>query len=401
MLRFDQRKSSGFCALLLVAMFNCPAGLYAQNTLSPKARISVLTCTPGPDLYSLFGHTAIRVEDVNEDGRIDEVYNYGTFQFDDDFYYNFIKGRLNYSLSKIDFGTFQLEYLYSGRGISEQVLLLDSADSQRLYDLLIENYRPENRDYRYDYFYDNCSSRVGEIIRNAGNGEVRFNYVSDRPYSFREAIDRYLVHMPWADFGIDLALGMPCDYLMDGTQDMFLPDSLLNQLAHASYRLDNLASRSIEILPAEFFPDHGSWWTPFRVMLLVLLLHVMVVRFFRSSFISVADRILLFVTGAAGCLLAFLWFFTDHSAAAWNFNILWANPLNLIIALLPSRVLLAYGYRYFRSMVVMIAILFLGWPFFPQDLHEAILPIVFGLGWLGIRLTRSARPQPKLFDAAQ
>ena len=160
--------------------------------LSPKAEISVLTCSPGPDLYSSFGHTAIRIQDSINNRWVDVVYNYGTFQFTDDFYFKFAKGQLDYRLSRSSFGDFQYEYLMTGRGIWEQKLLITPAEKQRLFDLLEENYLPENREYRYDFFYDNCSTRVRDIIKKALENKVNFTYVYAEKSSYREAIQHYL-----------------------------------------------------------------------------------------------------------------------------------------------------------------------------------------------------------------
>ena len=137
---------------------------------SESARFTLLTCTPGPDLYSLFGHSAIRYQDTIRGKMVDWVYNYGTFIFDEDFYVKFARGKLDYVLSKQDFPFFQEEYIYSGRGIFEQELLFTSKEKQKLLDLLEENYLPQNRTYRYDFFYDNCSTRIRDIIIHATSG---------------------------------------------------------------------------------------------------------------------------------------------------------------------------------------------------------------------------------------
>lgn len=388
---------SGWCIMVLAACVAFPlrASDDGRAVLSSRARITVLTCTPGPDLYSIFGHSAIRVEDLQGDRMVDEVYNYGTFVFDDQFYYKFVKGHLDYTLSRTDFGTFQQEYLYTGRGITEQELRLDSADRQRLYDALIENYKPENRIYRYDYFFDNCSSRIGEIIRKSVSGDVRFTYVSAEPYTYRDAIDRYLVHMPWSDFGIDLALGIPCDEVMDRGQDMFLPDSLLKELNLATYRQRGLVSRPMEVIPQEFYPRAGTVGTPMQVMLLMLLVQVIAFRITSGRLlVTIVDRIILLLTGLAGLLLLFLWLGTDHHAAAWNLNLLWASPLNLIMAFLPASLLLRAGRRYFSWYAAALVILLGGWVFFPQNLHEALLPMVASLGWICLRLILAPRSSP-------
>jgi hypothetical protein len=380
------------CLIVCAALQASESGLAQENqvpVLSGRARITVLTCSPGPDLYSVFGHSAIRVEDEYRGQRLDEVYNYGTFEFDEDFYFKFVKGHLDYKLSRTDFGTFQQEYLYTGRGIIEQELRLDSADRQRLYALLIENYKPENRVYRYDYFYDNCSSRIGEIICKSAQGDIKLTYVSQEPYTFRDAIDNYLQHMPWSDLGIDIALGLPCDRVMDSGQDMFLPDSLLMELNFATYKQGGLVSRPVEVIPQEYYPQAANKGTPMQVFLLVLLIQVVWQRFApKQPMVTLFDRLLLFVTGIIGVLLAFLWFGTDHQAAAWNLNLLWANPLNLCIAFLPSGAMAGWAYRYFRFFLIALVILLAGWVFFPQDLHEALLPLVAGMVWLSLRVIR-------------
>ncbi len=366
------------------------------EVLSGDARITLLTCTPGPDLYSVFGHSAIRVEDQSDSVIIDEVYNYGTFEFDEGFYTRFVMGELDYSLSRSDFGTFQLEYIYTGRGIYEQELLLDSADKQILYDLLIENYQPVNRKYRYDYFLDNCSSRIRDMVRKAVGEKVAFTHQPAERYTFRQAIDRYLWALPWSDFGIDLALGMPCDREMAAGEDMFLPDSLLMEFNLATYGDRELCGRTMEILPAEYIPEGVKWGTPIQVFSLVLVIQGLVYLLFRRrSPITFVDRAVMFLAGLVGGLISFLWFFTDHQAAASNFNILWANPLYLFLTFVPASRVGKKTRILFIILLALHLILLAGWWFIPQDLHEGIIPITVGLGWSAWRMIRNARKEQK------
>src|SRR5688572_22545933 len=233
--------------------------------LSSSAKVSVLTCTSGPDLYSLFGHSAIRFQDTIDGEWMDWVYNYGTFYFTDDFYFKFAKGKLDYRLSKTCFHDFQHEYIETGRGITEQDLKFSREEKQRLFVLIEENYLPENREYRYDFFYDNCSTRIREIIKKASGDEVHFTYVFPRQYTFREAIQNYLKYNQWGDFGIDLALGMPCDKIMENGDAMFLPDTLMKELSYASFSSDVLVAREEEILPQEYFPVEEGLLVPLNV----------------------------------------------------------------------------------------------------------------------------------------
>ena len=365
------------------------SSLFAQQyEATEKSRFTLLSCTSGPDLYSIFGHTAIRFEDEINGNMVDIVYNYGTFEFSDDFYWKFAQGKLDYKLSMDDFSSFQQEYIYTGRGIYEQELLLSLAEKKELFRLLQENYKPENRVYRYDFFYDNCATRVRDIIVKAVDRPVSFTYEYDRAYTFRQAIQRYLDHMPWSDFGIDLALGIPCDRKMEKGQAMFLPDSLMLEFNYATAGDGALVSPAVEMLPAEYELGDDSLYTPMNVFGFFLILQI----FFgwwksKSGKLNTPlDRLLLFITGLVGVMVVFLWFFTDHTATKWNLNLLWANPVYLIFAFI------SWNKKWVKQtfMVLTIIDLFLVvcWFFLPQSFHLATLPIVIGLIYIGLRQWR-------------
>jgi Domain of unknown function (DUF4105) len=383
-------------------------------SVSAKAKFSILTCTPGPDLYSLFGHTAIRYQDSLNGKWVDWVYNYGTFQFDEDFYVKFARGKLDYLLSKEDFGYFQQEYLFTGRGIFEQTLLLTTEEETRLFELLEENYQDENRTYRYDFFYDNCSTRIRDIIIRAVSSstedvlgfvhpdpasiealnKVNFSYVYADEYSFRDAIQRYLVYQPWSDFGIDLALGLPCDRIMGKGQAMFLPDSLMNEFNYAIYNGSALVSQSEEILPQEYVLSENGFWTPMVVMWSVLLIHVLislVMLRWKKTF-QITDRLILFITGLLGLFVIFLWFFTDHTATHGNLNLLWANPLNLFFVFVSSKKREGWQKICVTAYAAILAALLVFWVVLPQKLHPAVIPLILALLFTSIKMIR-----PSLF----
>lgn len=371
---------------VIMSLFVIPA--VSAQLPDGETRISLLTCTPGPDLYSVFGHSAIRVEGRIQNRKVDWVYNYGTFQFDDSFYLKFARGKLDYMLSKSDFADFQYEYIYTGRGIFEQVLKLDSAQKVELIRLLEENYKPENRTYRYHFFYDNCSTRIRDIVNKASGGNVHFTYTYGGEYTFRHSIQKYLDYMPWSDFGIDLALGMPCDRVMQKGDAMFLPDSLMNEFNYAGLGDSSLTYPADEILPAEFELTPSGFFTPMVVFISFLIVHVVLGLYLakRKKLFQFTDRTILFVTGLLGLLIVFLWFFTDHTTTKWNLNIIWANPLNLILAfVLPSRkskFVNQYLHGYFLILVLFLA----GWFFIPQSFNTAILPIIFAVLFTIIKL---------------
>ncbi len=360
--------------------------------LSESARFTLLTCSPGPDLYSLFGHTAIRLEDYGEGNNTDIVFNYGTFDFDtENFYLKFARGQLPYELTVSTFGDFQIEYIYSGRGIWEQELLLTQAEKQKLFDLLAENALPENCQYRYDFFYDNCSTRIRDIIANAVDNKVQFTYAYPRKYTFRQAIQSYLDYQPWSDFGIDLALGMPCDREMEYAQCMFLPDSLMHEFNYAMHNDLHLVKPVEEVLPQEFELSSTSFFTPIMVFVLFLIAHTVIGWWLikkKGIALHATDRILFFVVGLIGLMVVLLWFFTDHNATKWNLNILWANPLLLFFACLPTSKWTGWKKKFISVYFFLVMAVLFSWFFLPQRLHLAVLPICAALAFTCLKMLR-------------
>jgi hypothetical protein len=384
----------------------------AAHQVTPHAKFSLLTCTPGPDLYSLFGHSAIRFQDSIGGRWIDVVYNYGTFVFDDDFYYKFARGKLDYVLSLETFANFQYEYIQTGRGVYEQILNLDQAQSQKLFQLLEENTQPENRTYRYDFFYDNCSSRIRDmIIRATAEGEkdqlgyyapdtsairrmnrIGFTYVYPGKITYRQAIQKYLNFQPWSDFGIDLALGLPCDKEVGKMGFMFLPDSLMKDFHFAILGEQALTGPDVELLPQEYEPSVDSIFTPLTVMMLVLVVHVLISWYFwkKGKSVVITDRIIFFSIGLLGLLVVFLWFFTDHQATKMNFNLLWANPVFLIMAFMPGRLLRDKYRRIMSVLFFILAATICLWFVLPQKMHLAAIPLCLALIFSMIKILRPA-----------
>lgn len=363
--------------------------LNAQVKLSERAKISILTCSPGDELYSTFGHTAIRVNDPIL--RIDSVYNYGTFEFTDGFYVKFARGKLDYTLSKSSFRDFMNEYIYYGRGVEEQVLLLSRKQNQQLFDALEVNYQPENREYRYDFFFDNCSTRVRDIIEDAAGGEVVYpDPLPEGSMTFREMIESYQGHMPWGDFGIDLALGVPCDAFMKHPEQMFIPDYLRDQFATATLDGKLLCSPIQELIPirAEHHKYPFDW--PYLVSIVLLLLTLA-----RALFVVTKqkeslfwDRLMLFVFGLVGLLVALLWFATDHTITKVNLNVVWAFPLHLVAAFLVKKAWMKKYFMFFT--IVLFAFLVSEW-WWPQDFHHTFWPLA---GTLFITCIRMATLPP-------
>ncbi len=346
----------------------------------------MLTCSPGDELYSVFGHSAIRVNDPLRE--LDWVFNYGTFDFSDpNFYTNFVKGRLNYILSVSEYRHFEQEYKREGRYIWEQDLNITQQEKQYLFDSLLINYQPENRYYLYDFFYDNCATRIRDIFVEAIDREIIFDYdVLEKGQSFRELLMPYLTEKPWARLGINLALGLPSDKTATPWDYMFLPDHMMELFEHARFRsgetLSDFTPGSRQILEGEELPRAFLRHAPLWVFIIVLMGTIILSHFNLQSkkFTWWFDMVLFGSAGLLGLLIIFLWFFTDHQVTAWNLNILWAHPLHLLIVFFFSSKknfkLLNY---YFMANLVLLILLIFSWPLLPQPLPWAVMPLVMAM----------------------
>jgi hypothetical protein len=380
--------------------------------LTPSAKFSVLTCSPGPDLYSLFGHSAFRLQDTLGGKPLDVVFNYGVFDaFDDGFYVKFARGKLDYRLQAEYYEYFIESYAQEGRGVWEQELNFNPMQKQRLFDLLQSNVQEPNCVYRYDFFFDNCSSRIRDMIIRAaadapteGMGfryisldtllsvnKVGFNHPCKHGTTYREAIQKYLDFQPWSDFGIDIALGQPCDRIIGDYGFMFLPDSLMRELELAELDGHLLCSNPTEILPNKTKFVVHCITAPLSLLLIWLVIHASIsYRYRRSERKLLAhEGILLSITGFISLLVIFLWFMTDHTTTQNNWNLLWASPLNLLLLFFARK---RQTVRIF-SLVQLAACscMLIAFPWLPQSLHVATLPIVLMLIITYYRLHRNTR----------
>jgi len=384
--------------LILLPLFSMNTWAVQETILTPASTISLITCGPGDELYSTFGHSAIR---INDPAYGDIVFNYGTFSFDQpNFYLRFAQGRLLYRLSIEHYEHFRGYYVATNRSIIEQELNLTLEQRQVLYDLLAENYRPENREYRYHFFYDNCSTRIRDIIEKALNNEVEFHYPDSSGFkSFRAMTDEYLIpgKQYWGDYGIDLCLGMPTDNIATPYQEMFLPDYLMwhfdNAQIAAPFGSTALVSRKQVVFDAN--PEFESpLITPARlnwgIFLLVLLLTIIRRKVLAFGWF---DYTLFGLAGLLGLSFALLWFATDHTDTKYNFNLLWALPTHLLLMPFYARNL-NFRKRYFAASALIGLILLVMWPMLPQDLHHACIPLVLLLSLRSYYLYRSKPIQP-------
>lgn len=361
---------------VVVILFFIALTSFSQDSCHLK--VSLLTCAPGEELYSTFGHTAIRVQDPGTGN--DLVYNYGTFEFGPDFYSKFIRGKLLYYLSVEYYNDFRYLYQLESRSIQEQELNLSCAEKQKLFAALQVNALEANRYYRYDFLFDNCTTRARDIIAaNTASVVVYKNILPKDPPSFRDLIHSYLDagHQPWSKLGIDLLLGAKLDRRVTNQQAMFLPDYLLKGLDSAT-TTHPLVARKQTILQMPSPLGENPVLTP-AVVFTALLLLIIVFSFMSSRWaaatVRVFDFLFFFILGLAGLLLLFMWFGTDHTVCQNNYNLFWALPTHVVAAFFVHSKRRGIE-LYFRIVTWISLLLLLAWFFIPQTLNNALLPVV-------------------------
>lgn len=354
--------------------------LHARAQDSCELRISLLTCSPGEELYSTFGHTALRVQNMQTGS--DHVYNYGSFEFGPDFYTKFIKGKLLYFLSVEDMNDFMYQYQMEGRGVQEQVLQLNCGEKTRLLQALRVNADEQNRYYRYDFLFDNCTTRAGDMVAAHTDTPVVFNNIlpAETP-SFRNLLHTYLDKgkQPWSKLGIDILLGSRLDRKVTNEEAMFLPDYLLKGFDKARINERPLVSAPATILDSTIDLKKNSWFTPSMVFSIVLLLIILLSfssRAWAAGILRIFDFIWFFILGLAGLLLLFMWFGTDHTVCRDNLNLLWALPTHIVAAVFV-RSEKKWVKSYFRVVMWLSIVLALTWFILPQQMNNALLPVLF------------------------
>ncbi len=358
----------------------------AQSERCPL-RISLLTCTPGQELYSTFGHSAFRV--VDSSSNTDLVFNYGTFDFyDPKFYQKFIKGRLLYFVSVDSLPGFLWEYQYYKRGVTEQVMDINCEEKQKLVAALYENAKEENKYYHYDFNYDNCTTRLRDILEKTTGKELKTKNILPHTHTtFRHLIHDYLNRggQQWSKLGIDILLGSPLDKKISNREAMFLPDYLMYAFDSSTLNSHPLVAEK-KILLNEFEAyKTKSFITPlfvFGILFLLITAASIIKGNQRKLPFLIFDFLLFTILGLLGVLLLFMWFATDHAMCRDNYNLLWAFPLHLPVSFFlfskKQRLCSYFRFIFFYSIALIVA-----WLFLPQQLNTALLPVV------GIILIRS------------
>jgi hypothetical protein len=345
--------------------------------------VSLLTADPGTELYSSFGHSAIRMREIGPDGR-DLVFNFGTFDFDTpNFYGKFATGKLNYMLSVAPYDRFIIEYDYYKRGLREQVLDLNQDQKDFLLQHLDAQYDPARRFYKYDFFYNNCATKIRDAFDIAMGEQLVWSDSIAEEKTFRDLIDEFVLPLPWADFGIDLALGAVIDRPATELEKQFLPTYMEQAFANATI-VENGVSRPLVkqsrvLLEYPKEDPQQSLFNPTVIfwLLAVVFAALTLYGFKKGKLMKGLDIALFGTVGILGVVVTFLWFFTDHSATAWNWNILWAFPGHLVLVWgLVARPNANWISSYLLFVLGATVVVLLLWMFGVQSFSPALVPIL-------------------------
>ena len=358
--------------------------LAGRATSLDSVRVSLLTCAPGSEIYTLFGHSAIRYE--NPAQKQDWVFNYGMFSFKDpNFVMRFVKGETDYQLGVIPFRYFEMEYAMRGSSVYQQVLNLTDEEKVKLIRLLEENYLPANRVYRYNYFYDNCTTRARDKIEESIQGKVVYPE-NERILSFRDILHEFMAGSQWSEFGIDLCLGSEADDPIDERKQMFAPFYMLEAARKAMiHRTDTvvpLVSEEFKVVDALLEDEPAFPLSPMACALVLLAVTAFMVGWgIRRGRLFWGWNVLLFaLQGIGGFIIAFLFFFSLHPTVGSNWLLIWLNPLPLFY--LPVMVYKAIKKKkdpfYWLNSACLTSFMIL-LPLIPQEFNATVLPLALSL----------------------
>ena len=371
--------------IISLFLFIASFSVNAQLKLTTESKISILTMGPGSTLNDAFGHTAIRIKDPVY--KFDIVFDYGRYDFETEhFYLKFAQGKLDYEVVQSEFKRFFRYYQYKNRSVKEQVLNLSIAQKTALYEHLKETIKPENKSYPYDFFYNNCATKIKDDIEYIlDNQIVYYPKPTFEQFSFRNLIRSDLNQNSWGSLGIDLALGSKIDQIASVEEHMFLPKYLHQLLENARLKSDDskLISDSKTLNPSNSVAQTNFFSSPFFILgILAFFMLLVTYKDYKNKMRSKWLDIGLFViTGAIGVLLLLLWFATDHQTTAYNYNLLWACAFNLLF--IPSvykSKLNNRGLSYLKFLVLFLCLMGLHWITGVQSFAISLIPLLIAIG---------------------
>lgn len=309
------------------------------RNISDSAKFYLVTCEPGDEVYARFGHSGIRVYDpINN---IDEVFHWGLFSFDTpNFMGRFIAGKTDYMMGVYSRKFFMLEYIERGSSVYAQELDLTPEQKHKFWAKLWNNYRPENREYRYNFIYDNCATRTYQLILSAYDYKVTLNYQLHQT-TYRDIINKYVPIGSPLNTGINLIIGSQADKNITTKESVAFPMYTMDALNHTHYITHDDSTKPI-VLAQEVMhrasnekqKTNNLVFYSWIAIPLILALLCITYTFKKKRYLPYFSQLILFVSGLIGIIISYLWFFSHHPLVNDNMNLLWCNPLNIILAIL-------------------------------------------------------------------
>ncbi|CAM3435263.1 DUF4105 domain-containing protein [Aequorivita lipolytica] len=355
--------------------------------LSETSEISIITIGPGAELYDKFGHSAFRIQDSLNG--VDVVFNYGVYDFNTpNFYTKFAQGKLLYQLGVSYYQPFFESYVAQNRWVKEQTLNLNYTEKQAVSDFLWNNARPENKKYKYDFFFDNCATKIRDVVQEVLGNKLEFkeDHIKEER-TFRQLIQQNLEWNTWGSMGIDIALGAVIDRKAKPIEYQFLPDYVYEGAANAVIKRngtsENLVKQTTVLFENTPTPTENNFLlSPFFILgLLGLLIVFVTYRDYKNNTRSrYLDTSIFVFTGLIGIFLLLLWFATDHTATAYNYNLLWAFPISIVVIFAISKVNVSPKLkRYISFLLLLLVLLTIHWITGVQVFAIALLPLLIAL----------------------
>ncbi len=368
----------GIFALIFNAV--TPVSAQTDSTLTDSIEVSLLTCSPHDEVYSLYGHTAIRYRNLKTGE--DWAFNYGIFSFKKPFFVlRFALGKTDYELGVVPFEIFKREYRKFGSQVVEQVLNISDSEKQSIYNALDENYKPQNRVYRYNFFYDNCTTRARDIIERCIDGKIEYpSDNSDEAPTYREIIHEHTRNHPWAAVGNDLCLGFKADARTNASEQQFIPSRLMYDFDRAQIYNNGeykplVKARNIVVAPCVQITEKGFPLSPTACAIILFATSVFIALLeYRKHHIYIMwDAALMLTLGVAGIITTTL-LFSEHPTTSTNLQVLLLNPIHLLFI---PKVLRKRSTIYWNYLTFTIILFFIG-SFF-QDYAEGMTIVALSL----------------------
>lgn len=368
---------------------------------SPAAdslRVSLLTCSPGKEIFELYGHTALRVTNLTKESDLtqnnrtnDLVFNFGVFSFNQPYFIaRFIKGDTDYTMDAVSFDVFLKSYFRDGRHVEEQILNLNQAESHRLLQALMNLWTQENWSYRYNFFKDNCTTRARDIIEQAMEGHIVYAPSDkNKAISYRSIVHEYTADSPWDEIGQDILLGAEADEPIDGRAQQFVPYHLKKAFSKANIqRTDGtclpLVQQELQHVSDTAAVPAARHISPTVIAIIWLLITagIVALRWKKkdTGYLWFYDALPLLLQGCMGVIIAYLFLFSSHPTVNSNWLLIIFNPIPLLylpVALTKAKKRKKDYYHAIATVILLAFCLFAG--IIPQDIPTAIILLAWNL----------------------